>query len=286
MRVAFQGAFGAYSDLAAREALGASAQTVPCSSFDEVFQRVENAEIERGVVPIENSLAGTIHRNYDLLLRHNVTIVGEYVLPVDHCLIAAPGVSLADVRIVVSHPQALAQCEGRLRELGLTPEVGLDTAGSVQQLSVGIRRDAAGLASRLAAEVYGMEILVEHMQDHADNFTRFLLLREAQAPRELRRAHWPQEDEVLKTSVAFALPNQPGALFKALAVFALRDLDLTKLESRPIAGQTWQYMFYLDFISPAGSSAGSRALQHLEEISELLRVFGSYPRSDRAQAAG
>jgi prephenate dehydratase len=271
MRVGFQGELGAYSHLAAREVIGAAVEVVPCVSFDDVFERLEAGDVDRGIVPVENSLAGTIHRVYDLLLRHSLHIVAEHVLKIAHSLIVAPGVELSQVEAVLSHPQALAQCEHRLREMGLPTEAAYDTAGSVKQLSESGRCDAAALASELAAEVYGMRVLRSDMQDHADNYTRFVVLA-----REPLASH---PEGPLKVSVAFSLKNEPGGLFKALAVFALRDLDLTKLESRPIPGRTWEYMFYLDFITDDYAGTGQRAIAHLEEICGMLQVLGVYPRA-------
>ena len=176
LRVAFQGEVGAYSHLAAKEALGESIELVPCVSFDDVFEATESGGVDRAVVPIENTLGGTIHRNYDLLLRHSLHIVGEDSLRIAHCLIAAPGVDLKDIVLVRSHPQALAQCEHRLRELGLKSEVAYDTAGSVKDLAESGRRDQAALASPLAAQVHGLAVLLQDMQDHQANHTRFLIL--------------------------------------------------------------------------------------------------------------
>ncbi|MBI3244577.1 MAG: prephenate dehydratase [Chloroflexi bacterium] len=268
MRVAFQGERGAYSEAAAIAYFGESIQPVPCPSFDEVFEGVESGAVERGAIPIENSLAGSIHRNYDLLLRHNLHIVGEKIFRVKHCLIAHPGVALADVKQVWSHPQALAQCEHFVKRLGATIEATYDTAGSVKLLKEAGRRDVAAIASRRAAEVYEMQILEEGVEDDAANFTRFLVLSRQPEPTDLPS----------KTSIVFSLRNTPGALFKALSVFALRDLDLTKIESRPIPGKTWEYSFYLDFAGNTAEPVTARALDHLQEIATTMRVLGSYPR--------
>jgi prephenate dehydratase len=267
-RVAFQGERGAYSELAARAALGNEIEVVPYHSFDEVFECVQAGADDLGIVPIENSLAGSIHRNYDLLLRHRLHIVGETQLRVEHCLIAHPGTALEEIKMVRSHPQALAQCEHTLNRLGVQIEAAYDTAGSVRHLRESGERHAAAIASRLAAEIYGMSILDTGIEDDKQNFTRFLLLaREAVEP--------PAE---AKTSIVFALHNRPAALFRALACFALRDIDLTKIESRPIPGSAWEYHFYLDFAGSSTSGAGERALSQLAEMATELRVLGSYPR--------
>ena len=267
-RVAFQGERGAYSEMAARAALGSEIEPVPCRTFDDVFASVETGECDLGLVPIENSLAGSIHRNYDLLLRHALHIVGETQLRIEHCLIANPGVELSEIRVVRSHPQALAQCEHHLAEMGVTAEAAYDTAGSVRDLRDSGARDVAALASRLAAEIYGMVVLKEGMEDDRQNYTRFLVL--AREPVD------PSGES--KTSIVFALRNSPGVLFRALACFALRDIDLTKIESRPIPGSRWEYRFYLDFIGSQHGGAGERALAHLAEMATELRVLGTYPR--------
>jgi prephenate dehydratase len=268
-RIGFQGEHGAYSELAAKAMLGADTETVPHRSFDDVFEAVQAGNLDHGLVPIENSLAGSIHRNYDLLQRHSLHIIGETQLRVEHCLIAQPGVALKDVRIVRSHPQALAQCEHYLHDLGVEIEAAYDTAGSVRELRDSGARDAAAIASRLAAEVYKMSILCEGIEDDHDNFTRFLLLNREPAA--------PSGD--VKTSIVFALNNKPAALFRAMACFALRDIDLTKIESRPIPGSVWQYHFYLDFLASQHDGAGQLALGQLAEMATELRVLGTYPRA-------
>jgi prephenate dehydratase len=206
------------------------------------------------------------------MLRHELHIVGEYHLRVSHCLMALPGVALAQVRAVHSHPQALAQCEHNLSRLGIQAVAEADTAGAARLLHQRGDRQAAALASHRAAAVYGLQILAENMEDNPANFTRFLVLAPQPAPGGVD----PQQ--VYKTSVVFSLDNAPGVLFKALSVFALRDIDLTKIESRPLQGKPWEYMFYIDFAGHVEMQNCRRALEHLSELAPFLRILGSYPR--------
>jgi prephenate dehydratase len=268
MQVAFQGERGAYSEAAALEYFGHSIEPIPCPSFDEVFEKVESGAVERGIVPVENSLGGSIHRNYDLFMRHQLHLIGEKIFRVRHCLIGFPGTQISDITLIMSHPQALAQCEHYITRLGIQREVVYDTAGAVKLLKESGRRDHAAIASRRAAEVYEMQILEEGVEDDDANYTRFVVLA--------REPIVPQNPA--KTSIVFTLKNQPGALFKALSVFALRDLDLTKIESRPLAGTPWDYLFYLDFVGSATDESARRALDHLSEYATTLRVLGSYSR--------
>lgn len=267
MKVAFQGETGAYSEEAAFAYFGA-VETQPCETFDDVFAQVTSGSCQSGLIPIENSLAGSIHQNYDLLLRHELHIVGEYFLRVRHCLIGLPGAGKSKIRRVISHPQALGQCAGYLRALGVKTEPAYDTAGSVQLIKALDDPTTAAIASRRAAEIYGMHVLQEGIEDNPENFTRFLAIK----PDAVK----PEGDA--KTSIVFTLKNQPGALFKALSVFALRDIDLTKIESRPLAGVPWEYLFYIDFLGAMGDEPARRALDHLGEYALMLRILGSYPR--------
>jgi prephenate dehydratase len=268
LRVAFQGEHGAYSEAAIFEHFGQGPESVPCVSFDDVFAAVSTGAVDLGFAPIENSLAGSIHRNYDLLLQNQLTVVGEHTLRVTHCLIGLPDATLEDLREVTSHPQALAQCDASLRKLGVKIEPCYDTAGSVKLVRERGDRQVAAIASRHAASLYGMKILAEQIEDNPANYTRFLII--AREPIE------PGPDA--KTSIVFSLDNRPGVLFKAMSVFALRDIDLTKIESRPLVGKPFEYFFYIDL---AGSTAEDRvknALANLGEFAPYLRVLGSYPR--------
>jgi len=267
MKVAFQGEPGAYSEQAVFNYYG-EVETLPCESFDVMFDSVISGKCDAALAPIENSLAGSIHQNYDLLLRHDLHIVGEYLLRVQHCLIGFPDVQKVDIKKAISHPQALGQCAAYLRNLGIKPETVYDTAGSVKILKASGERTTAAIASRRAAEIYEMQIIEEGIEDNPENYTRFLVVqRESVVP----------EGEA-KTSIVFTLKNMPGALFKALSVFALRDIDLTKIESRPLQGKPWEYLFYIDFVGSANDEVSKRALDHLGEYAMTLRVLGSYPR--------
>ena len=272
MRLAYQGEPGAYSEAAALQFGGADVETLPCLSFDEVFEAVVKRRATHGVVPLENSIGGTIHRNYDLLLEHELPITAEVELDVVHCLQALPGTKLQEVKIVYSHPQALAQCERYLKDLGVTVEAVYDTAGGAKLVSEQKLAGAAALASRRAAEVFGLEVLQEAVQDFEYNITRFAII--GGTP--------PAEAD--KTTIVFALPSTPGALFKALSVFALRDINLTKLESRPMRGRPWEYLFYVEVDARRDDLSCARALTHLAEFARWSRVLGTYKGAERKTA--
>jgi prephenate dehydratase len=272
MRIAYQGEPGAYSEAAARQYGGPQVDTLPCKSFDEVFEAVVKKRATHGVVPLENSIGGTIHRNYDLLLDHEIAITGEVELDIVHCLQALPGTALADVKIVYSHPQALAQCERYLKGLGATVEAVYDTAGGAKLVAEQKLKAAAALASRRAAEVFGLEVLQEAVQDYEYNITRFAIIGGVPAP------------EANKTTIVFALPSTPGALFKALSVFALRDINLTKLESRPMRGRPWEYLFYVEVDARRDDLHCARAFTHLAEFAKWTRVLGTYKGAERRAA--
>lgn len=268
MRVAFQGEHGAYSEAGIFEHFGEQVETQPCESFDAVFASVSGGAAELGFIPIENSLAGSIHRNYDLLLQNDLVVVGEHSLRVSHCLIGLPGARMAGIQTVTSHPQALAQCEGYLKKLGVKIEPAYDTAGSVRQVRERGDPSVAAIAARRAAEIHGMAVLADTIEDNLANFTRFLVVA--------CQAVHPGADA--KTSIVFSLDNRPGVLYKAMSVFALRDIDLTKIESRPLAGKPWEYFFYIDFAGSTEETPVHNALANLAEFATYLRVLGSYPR--------
>jgi len=266
MKIAYQGEPGAFSEAAARR-VEPEAQLLPSKSFEEVFDRVAADPATWGVLPFENSIGGSIHRNYDLLLSHELPIVGEVELPVVHHLLALPGATLAGLRRVYSHPQGLAQCERFLRTLTNVDIIATyDTAGSAKMVADAGLKDAAAIASARAGEVFGLASLAASVQDFDDNITRFLVI-----------GRKPIRDAVPdKTSIVFSLPNEPGSLFKALSVFALRGIDLTKLESRPIPGRPWEYLFYVDLGVARDEVTCARALTHLGEFAPMLRTLGTY----------
>jgi prephenate dehydratase len=275
MKVAYQGEAGAFSESAARRLLGAEITGVPCHSFEQMFAAVGAGEADCCVAPIENSLAGSIHRNYDLLLDSALTIAGETSMRIVHNLIAPPDVPIEAIRRVYSHPVALAQCT---RFFTNHPHIEAmpvhDTAGGLRMVMDRRRSDEAAIASTAAAEIYGGRVLLESIEDNAQNFTRFFLLTSAEragnvVTRETAR-RW-------KTSIVFRVSNKPGALFRALGAFAIFEIDLTKIESRPIEGRPWEYAFYLDFAGKFDDANVARALDSLRHMAEMVRVLGSYP---------
>jgi prephenate dehydratase len=274
---AFQGERGAFSEEAARRFFGQQVPTLPCRDFDQLFEAVVGQAAQAAVVPIENTLAGSIIKNYDLLLAHDVTITGEVVLRVVHNLIAVPGARLADIRRVHSHPAALAQCERFLRE---HPEMealaAYDTAGSVKQIMEAGRRDEAAIAGEGAARVWGAQILAAGLESDPQNFTRFFVVTR---PGEVLAGSEPPAGDK-KTSIVFRTAHRPGGLFHALASFAQRGVNLTKLESRPIPGRPWEYSFYLDVLGDAADPTMAEALAQLAAAAESVRVLGSYPRAE------
>jgi prephenate dehydratase len=277
--VAFQGERGAFSEDAARQLLGSSVETIPCRTFEQMFEAVSTGAADAAAAPIENSLAGSVHKNYDLLMEHDLTITGETNLRIVHHLIAPRGVKLSDVRRVHSHPVALAQCERFLRanpQIEVAP--AYDTAGSVKMIVENNSGADAAIAGATAAAVYRAEIIAESIEDNAQNFTRFLLLARPDRAASIKTT---SNQDQRKTSIVFRVANKPGGLFRSLAAFALRDIDLTKIESRPIEGRPWEYSFYLDLIGDQHEPHVERALANLSELAESVRVLGSYWRSDR-----
>jgi len=282
IRVAFQGETGAFSEEALR-VFFADAEGAPMQSFEKVFEALESEAVERAVIPIENSLFGSVHACYDLLRMHEVFIVGETQLRIRHNLIARPGTVLKDIRVVRSHPQAIGQCRDFLRTRLPSADAvaAYDTAGAVRNLARQGSSSEAAIGSARAAAVYGLDILEADIENNHRNYTRFLLLsRERALP-----SPSPDVRQDWKTSIVFSMrTNVPGALFKSLAVFALRELDLFKIESRPLVGSPGNYRFYLDVLGCASDKPVALALDHLREIASYLKVLGSY-RSGKTQRA-
>lgn len=278
IKAAFQGERGAFSEEAARRILGPEVETLAHHSFDDMFEAVIAGRADCALAPIENTLAGSVIRNYDLLLEFDLTIVGEVVLRVVHNLIAPPGVTAAQVKRIYSHPVALAQC-GRFFAAHPEYEVvpAYDTAGSVKMIMESGTRDEAAIAGAAAAEAYGAQILQAGIESNAQNFTRFfLLVRPDRAAAITPSSGGPER----KTSIVFRIGNRPGALYRSLAAFAEHNIDLTKIESRPIEGRPWEYSFYLDFIGDRAAPPVQQALAHLAAHAENLRILGSYPRGE------
>ena len=277
LRVAYQGEPGAFSQSAARQLLGDDAATIPFRSFEEMFQSVATGDADCCVTPIENSLAGSIHRNYDLLLSSELTILGETFLRIVHNLIAPPGTALEDVRRVYSHPVALAQCGRFLRQHPeMEPEPMHDTAGAVRVVMERRQPGEAAIASEAAANIYGGVILATNVEDDPQNFTRFFLLAPPSAS--IRPLTEPSAQR-WKTSLLLEIANTPGSLYRALGVFATAGIDLSKIESRPIPGKPRDYAFYLDVIGNVADASIAQAIDRLRKDSDSVTVLGSYPTS-------
>jgi len=274
VKIAFQGELGAFSQQAIRQLLGPRAEPAPYQRFDEVFAALRGEKVDAAVLPIENTLHGSVHENYDLLLRYDFEITAETSVRIVHNLIAPPGVPFERVRKVYSHPVALNQCLDFFRRHKRVERVTFyDTAGSVKMIMKDRPADAAAIASELAAKIYGGRILRREIEDDRQNFTRFFLLEPAGSkPRTLRGA----AKNPWKTSLVFSTKNIPGALFRALSALALRDLNLVKIESRPLRGKPWEYLFYLDLLGRSNDPVVQKALGHLEELADFLRVLGTY----------
>ncbi len=271
MKAAFQGELGAFSQQAIAQLLGPKAKPVPQPWFDEVFAALAKGKVDAAVVPIENTLAGSIRDNYDLMLKHNFVITAETNVRIVHNLIAPPGVAFADVRKVYSHPVALSQClDFFAKNKKIVKEAAYDTAGSVKMVMEQKQPGTAAIASDLAAKIYKGKILKRGIEDDRENYTRFFLLEpKGSKPRNGSGKAW-------KTSLVFTTRNVPGALFRSLGALALRDLSLTKIESRPLRGKPWEYLFYIDLLGRVEDKAVINALGHLGEVCDFLRVLGTY----------
>jgi chorismate mutase / prephenate dehydratase len=267
--VAFQGEPGAYSESAVFQFFGAKTEVKPCKDFKDVFDSVCSGEIMFGVVPVENSLEGSINQNYDLFLKYNLKVRGEVIVKIEHCLISNPGASLEDIKVVYSHPQALAQCKSFLEEFGRELIPAYDTAGSVKMIKEKGLKNAAAIASERAANLYGMHIFAKDIADNPENYTRFFVLS--------------TEDSAAtgkdKTSIIFSAKHEPGSLYHAIGEFAKRNINLTKIESRPTKKTAWEYNFYLDFEGHRTETKCKEALKELDKYAIFVKVLGSYPRA-------
>jgi chorismate mutase/prephenate dehydratase len=269
VKVAFQGERGAYSEGAVYTFFGDEADVKPCRDLTEVFNSVDKQEAQFGVVPVENSLEGSVNQTYDLFLTHNLKVSGEIIIRISHCLIANPSTSLEAVKTVYSHPQALAQCRRFLERLGRDLIPTYDTAGSVKMLKEKGLKDAAAVASEKAAEIYEMKILAREIEDNPTNYTRFFVLSKNDAAMTGRD----------KTSIIFAAAHTPGSLYHALGEFAKRNINLTKIESRPTKQKAWEYNFYLDFEGHRSEKRCAEALEALGKSGAFLKILGSYPKA-------
>lgn len=267
--VAFQGEHGAYSESAVYDFFGPTAQPKPCKNFSDVFRSVDDRETEYGVVPIENSIEGSVNQVYDLFLQYDLKVRGEIVLKIVHCLIANPETQLNSVKVIYSHPQALAQCRNFLESLGCELISTYDTAGSVKMIKEKGMIDAAAIAGERAAEIYRMKILAKEIADNLNNYTRFFVLSRTEPP--------PSGND--KTSIIFSTRHVPGALYKALGEFAVRGINLTKIESRPTKQRPWEYNFYLDFEGHRSEEGCAEALKELRTKSVFVKILGSYPKA-------
>ena len=274
--IAFQGELGAFSQEAARQLCGPLVEVLPCPRFEDIFRHVKDGTAAGAVVPIENTLAGSVHENYDHLVNFELPIVAETSVRIVHNLIAVKGVKFSQIKRVFSHPVALNQCLDFFAANRQIEIPHYDTAGSVKTITEEGLMDAGAIASSVAAEIYGAHILRRSIESDRQNFTRFFLLRTPEYARRhpLRASAHTQ----WKTSLVFSTRNIPGALFRALSAFALRDLNLMKIESRPLRGKPWEYLFYLDFLGRVDSPVAVNALNHLREIADFLRILGCYPK--------
>ncbi|MCR4424982.1 MAG: prephenate dehydratase [Firmicutes bacterium] len=271
--IAFQGEPGAYSEEAVvrffGEIDGVNRTALPCRTLAAVFDAINRGAATDGLIPIENSLAGSINESYDLLVRNNLQVYGEVILPVNHCLLALPGESISEIRRVYSHPQALAQCDQFLNDLGAEAIASYDTAGSARTLREAGMRGAAAIASRRAASLYGLAVLAEGIQTNPSNRTRFYAVGHRSAPRGRRN----------KTVLVIVTEHRPGALYWCLGAFAYRQINMTKLESRPSRGRPWEYVFFLDIDAHVDDPDCQAALTELKTKASSVRVLGSFPQA-------
>jgi chorismate mutase / prephenate dehydratase len=268
VKVTYQGETGAYSEMAVYKFFGRKVEPVPCKDFRDVFESVKTGTVQHGVVPIENSIEGSVNQNYDLFLTYDLKVCGEVAVKLAHVLIGNPQIKLEDVKTVYSHPQALAQCHKYLEKQKWVIVPAYDTAGAVKLVKEKSLTDAVAIASEKAADLYGMIILARDIADNPSNYTRFLVLGLEDAA--------PTGDD--KTSIIFSAKHAPGTLYNALGEFASRNINLTRIESRPTKTTAWQYNFYLDFEGHRTEKRCAEALEALEKYATFVKILGSYPR--------
>ena len=269
VKVAFQGERGAFSEDAAAKLFGGDIGVLPCMRLKEVFKLVSQDKVEFGIVPAENSQAGSINETYDLLLAYPLNIFAEVIIKVSHCLMALPGERLADITTIYSHPQALAQCDEFLSKLKVEIIPTYDTAGSAKMIKEKRLRNCAAIASKRAADIYGLEILAPEIETNVNNYTKFVAISKQKAKPARRN----------KTSLVFATAHEPGSLYRILGIFATRNINLTKLESRPSRTKPWEYVFYADFEGHLDGKVHNEAVRELKREASFIKILGSYPQA-------
>jgi prephenate dehydratase len=269
VKVAFQGERGAFSEDAAAKLFGRDVDFLPCIRLKEVFELVSQDKVAFGVVPVENSQAGSINETYDLLLAYPLNISAEVILKVSHCLMALPGEKLTDITTIYSHPQALAQCDEFLSKLKVEIMPSYDTAGSAKMIKGKKLRNCAAIASKRAADIYGLEILAPEIETSVNNYTKFVVISKQKAKPAQRN----------KTSLVFAAEHKPGSLYRILGIFATRNINLTKLESRPSRTKPWEYVFYADFEGHLDGKVYKEAVTELQRETTFIKILGSYPQA-------
>ncbi len=288
LAIGFQGEHGAYSEEAIYKQFGRDVKTVPTVSIHEVFNLTEAGAVDLGVVPVENSVEGSINETYDMLLSSNLKVVGEVVLRVVHCLVALRTATLGGIKVVYSHPQALAQCRNFVTSIGVEPIVTYDTAGSVKMIKEKHLGGAAAIAGERAARIYGLKVLKKGIEDYSTNSTRFLIVSREDANGQSWASSLRARDAGghrggvslgSKTSLIFAVPHTPGSLYRALEVFAREEINLTKIESRPTKERPWEYYFFVDIEGHRQDPKVLKVLSELAKKTAFLKVLGSYPRS-------
>jgi prephenate dehydratase len=282
-KVAFQGERGAYGEMATLQYFP-DAKLVPLKSFQDVFEAANNDKVEYIVVPVENSIEGSINEIYDMLLQTRMSVIGEVYQRVTHCLITNRNMKM--IRYVYSHPQALAQCREYLQKKGLKPVPAYDTAGAAKMIKENKMPNSAAIASKRAAELYGMKILDEGIEDRKNNYTRFLVLSSKKKKKMKRKTRKKDDkgdlhdDGPYKTSIIFSVRHVPGALFGILGEFAIRKINLTKIESRPTKETPWEYNFYVDFEGHLQNKTIHEALMSIKTKTSYMKILGSYKKAE------